>query len=535
MAVALAGAGDVVLVLGKGHEQGQEVAGTVTPFDDRVVLAEALAARRSCPPTCRPTRGRHVIALTLGEVADAVGGRLAGGADPATRGHRRHHRLAHASHAGDLFVAVVGEHHDAHDFAAAGRSRRGAVAVLAVARARRARASSSTTPCSPSGASRARSSTGCPTLVVVGDHRLVAARPAPRTCMAQVLVELGPVVAPQGSFNTEVGLPVTALGVDARTRVLVSEMGARGARAHRATSAASRRRASASCSTSGPRTSASSARARTSPRPRASWSRPLPPAADGGVAVLNADDPLVAAMASRTRGAGRHSTAGPRDADVRAEDETLDDDGRAALHASCAAGSRAPVSLQLHGAHQVSNALAVAAAALALGLARRRGRRAGSRRRTAGEPLAHGGVDDRRRRHRGQRRLQRQPRVRCAPRSTRSWPWRGATDAARPRGTWAVLGEMRELGAERGVRARGGRPRRPPSVGIDRRRRGRCGCRRPAWREAREAARRCHRRHGRAGRRRGGRAAARARCRAGRRRPGEGLARRRPRARRRGP
>jgi UDP-N-acetylmuramoyl-L-alanyl-D-glutamate--2,6-diaminopimelate ligase len=42
-AVALARRGDVVLVLGKGHEQGQEAAGTVTPFDDRVVLAEALA------------------------------------------------------------------------------------------------------------------------------------------------------------------------------------------------------------------------------------------------------------------------------------------------------------------------------------------------------------------------------------------------------------------------------------------------------------------------------------------------------------
>lgn len=43
-AVRLARAGDVVLVAGKGHEQGQEVAGTVQPFDDRVVLAEALRA-----------------------------------------------------------------------------------------------------------------------------------------------------------------------------------------------------------------------------------------------------------------------------------------------------------------------------------------------------------------------------------------------------------------------------------------------------------------------------------------------------------
>jgi UDP-N-acetylmuramoyl-L-alanyl-D-glutamate--2,6-diaminopimelate ligase len=43
-AVALAHRGDVVLVLGKGHEQGQEVAGSVAPFDDRTVLAEALAS-----------------------------------------------------------------------------------------------------------------------------------------------------------------------------------------------------------------------------------------------------------------------------------------------------------------------------------------------------------------------------------------------------------------------------------------------------------------------------------------------------------
>ena len=43
-AVLLARRGDVVLILGKGHEQGQDVAGTVTPFDDRVALAEALAA-----------------------------------------------------------------------------------------------------------------------------------------------------------------------------------------------------------------------------------------------------------------------------------------------------------------------------------------------------------------------------------------------------------------------------------------------------------------------------------------------------------
>ena len=46
IAVALGSArpGDVVVIAGKGHEQGQEVAGVVTPFDDRLVAAELLAS-----------------------------------------------------------------------------------------------------------------------------------------------------------------------------------------------------------------------------------------------------------------------------------------------------------------------------------------------------------------------------------------------------------------------------------------------------------------------------------------------------------
>ena len=44
-AVSVAKAGDTVLVLGKGHEQGQDIAGVVTAFDDRLVLATAIEAR----------------------------------------------------------------------------------------------------------------------------------------------------------------------------------------------------------------------------------------------------------------------------------------------------------------------------------------------------------------------------------------------------------------------------------------------------------------------------------------------------------
>jgi UDP-N-acetylmuramoyl-L-alanyl-D-glutamate--2,6-diaminopimelate ligase len=47
LAVAGAGSGDVVVIAGKGHETGQYVAGSVIPFDDRQVAADALARRRA--------------------------------------------------------------------------------------------------------------------------------------------------------------------------------------------------------------------------------------------------------------------------------------------------------------------------------------------------------------------------------------------------------------------------------------------------------------------------------------------------------
>ena len=51
-ALSRAEAGDVVLIAGKGHEQGQELADATIPFDDRTVVRELLAGAAK-GATCR--------------------------------------------------------------------------------------------------------------------------------------------------------------------------------------------------------------------------------------------------------------------------------------------------------------------------------------------------------------------------------------------------------------------------------------------------------------------------------------------------
>jgi UDP-N-acetylmuramoyl-L-alanyl-D-glutamate--2,6-diaminopimelate ligase len=45
-AVNEANEGDLVIVLGKGHEKGQEISGVVHPFDDRIELAKAIEDKK---------------------------------------------------------------------------------------------------------------------------------------------------------------------------------------------------------------------------------------------------------------------------------------------------------------------------------------------------------------------------------------------------------------------------------------------------------------------------------------------------------
>src|SRR6185437_11311448 len=100
--------------------------------------------------------------------------------------------------------------------------------------------------------------------------------------------------------------------------------------------------------------------------------RDLPTAAEGGIALLNADDERVAAMARETQATVTFYGTG-QDAAVRAENVTLDEAGRASfiLHTPTALNTpaeSAPVRLRLPGEHQVANALAAACAASAVGV-----------------------------------------------------------------------------------------------------------------------------------------------------------------------
>ncbi len=69
-AVASAGVGDTVVVLGKGHESGQEIAGVVAPFDDRAQLRAALmetTAPGQRPSPMQTTVGHPVTDANRGE------------------------------------------------------------------------------------------------------------------------------------------------------------------------------------------------------------------------------------------------------------------------------------------------------------------------------------------------------------------------------------------------------------------------------------------------------------------------------------
>jgi UDP-N-acetylmuramoyl-tripeptide--D-alanyl-D-alanine ligase len=319
--------------------------------------------------------------MTLAEVAAAVGGRLhnATGTEVVSGSVEFDSRSVGP---GGLFVAVPGERVDGHDFAAAA-IRSGAVGVLA---AREVPAPAVIVPPAPSGTSRAfalagdTDGSGAAVLRALGLlARSVVDRLRPaglvivgvtgssgktstKDLIAGVLARRGPTVAPPGSFNNELGHPWTVLRADEHTRHLVLELSARGV-GHIAalcevappTIGAVLNVGSAHLGEFGSRETIAKA--------KGELVEALP--ADG-VAVLNADDPLVAGMAGRTAAKVVFVGAAP-EAAVRAVDVVTDAEARARFRLVTPKGE-ADVALGLHGEHHVGNALTAAAVALELGM-----------------------------------------------------------------------------------------------------------------------------------------------------------------------
>ncbi|HEX6968379.1 MAG TPA: UDP-N-acetylmuramoyl-tripeptide--D-alanyl-D-alanine ligase [Micromonosporaceae bacterium] len=300
-----------------------------------------------------------MINLSLAEVAAIVQGRLIA-ADPDAAVTGRVEFDSRKVGPGGLFVAFPGEKVDGHDFASAALTAR-AVAVLGT-----------------------REVAGVP-MILVGDARVAMGRLAravvdrlpaltvigvtgssgktsTKDMIAQLVARIGPTVAPPGSFNNELGHPYTALQADPDTRFLVLEKGARGPGHIRYL-----------CQVAPPRIAAvlnvgvahvgEFGSVEQIAAAKGELVEALPP---DGVAVLNADDPRVRAMARRTR--ARVVLVGEADdATVRAVDVRVDERGRPAYTLVTAAGA-VPVRLGLTGRHQVANSLAAAAVALEAGM-----------------------------------------------------------------------------------------------------------------------------------------------------------------------
>lgn len=301
-----------------------------------------------------------VVKLLTTEVAAATGGRLVG-PDLVVSGAAIDSRLVTG---GELFVPVVAAR-DGHGFVAAAVAA-GAVAYLSAR---------------PVDGGRALAGANIPAvevddtgvaLTALGRHarerldgrlggRIVGVtgsvgKTSVKDLLATALRARWRSAASAGSFNNELGVPLTLLNTADDVEALVVEMGARGVGHVADLCAVARphvgivtRVAAVHTETFGTVDDVAKA--------KGELVESLP--ADG-VAVLNAGDPRVAAMAGRT--SARVVTFGDG-GDVRAEEVRLDDDMVPAFRLVTPWG-RAEVRLAVRGTHMVDNALAAAAAAL---------------------------------------------------------------------------------------------------------------------------------------------------------------------------
>jgi UDP-N-acetylmuramoyl-tripeptide--D-alanyl-D-alanine ligase len=404
-----------------------------------------------------------MIALSLAEIAGIVGGELADVTPEAAAATRVTGTVEFDSRAvtpGGLFLALPGARADGHEFAAAAVAA-GAVAVLAarpvgvpaivVPPAEGADAGAGVLEHDVGGAGAAVLAALARLAAAVAD-RLTAdgltvvgitgssGKTSTKDLVAAVLAPLGEVIAPPGSFNNELGHPWTVLRADESTDFLVLEMSARHPGNIAALAAIARPSIAVVLNVGTAHLGEFGSREAIAAT-KGELPESVPPS---GVVILNVDDSAVAAMAGRTRArVVRVSQDAGASADIWADGVGLDALARPrfTLHTGAA---EVDVTLAVHGEHQVSNALCAAAVAL----------ECGARPEQVAAALADAGPASRHRMEVTTRAdgvtvvndaYNANPDSMRAGLKALAWMARGGQERRR---SWAVLGEMAELGED---------------------------------------------------------------------------------------
>ncbi len=315
-----------------------------------------------------------MIALTAAEIADITNGRLA--ADPGIVPASVVTDSREAA-AGSLYVAKPGENADGHAYVGAAFARGAVLALterdvsdddgrpypavvvddaviamgaLAAESVRRIRA--------------ARAAQGEP-FTVIGITGS-AGKTTTKDLLAGILSRAGATVAPQGSYNGEVGVPLTVFGADADTRYLVIEMGATGV-GHIKYLAEMVRPDIGVVLCVGTAHAGEFGGVENIAKAKGELVEAL---GKDGTAVINLDDARVAAMVSRTRAKVLGTTAtGISGSAVEARNADIDEDGHPEFELVLPDGGIPHhVHSKLIGAHHITNLLAAAAAAFAAGI-----------------------------------------------------------------------------------------------------------------------------------------------------------------------
>ncbi len=223
-ALSHAGADDIVLIAGKGHEATQDVAGVKTPFSDVDEAAAALVRRAPTPLQHTP------MMMTLGLAHELLPGSVLTG-DPATP-IARVHTDTRTLQPGDLFVALRGERFDAHEFLPQAKAA-GAVAVLAQHGVDTCGLPGLTVPDTRAAlgwlASGWRARFDIPLIGVTGSNgKTTVTQMIASILRAWVASQGAPdaSLATQGNFNNEIGVPLTLLRLrEGLHRCAVVELG----------------------------------------------------------------------------------------------------------------------------------------------------------------------------------------------------------------------------------------------------------------------------------------------------------------------